>query len=71
VLGDELTLSGVISQAGGLTRFGGTKVKVRRVDARSGEIEILEVNLKDVRNGKEPDLVLEPNDVVTISRRLF
>ena len=32
---------------------------------------ILEVDLKDVRNGKKPDPPLLPNDVVTVSRRLF
>jgi len=29
------------------------------------------LDLKDVRNGKKPDLALLPNDVITVSRRLF
>jgi len=70
-LEEGLTVSGAISMAGGLTKFGGNKVKVRRVDPETGEPEIIEVNLKDVRNGKEPDLALQPNDVITVSRKMF
>ncbi|HEX6738284.1 MAG TPA: polysaccharide biosynthesis/export family protein [Vicinamibacteria bacterium] len=65
----DLTLSGAVSQAGGLTRFGSSRVKVRRTDPESGKVTILEVDLKDVRKGKEPDPALLPNDVVTVSRR--
>jgi polysaccharide biosynthesis/export protein len=65
----DLTLSGAVSQAGGLTRFGSSRVKVRRTDPDSGKVIILEVDLKDVRNGKEVDPLLLPNDVVSISRR--
>jgi polysaccharide biosynthesis/export protein len=67
----ELTVTGAISTAGGLTRFGSTGAKVRRVDPQSGQTRIIEVDLKDVRNGKKPDLALLPNDVITVSRRLF
>jgi polysaccharide export outer membrane protein len=67
----ELTVTGAVSTAGGLTRFGSTGVKVRRVDPQSGQTRIIEVDLKDVRNGKKPDLALLPNDVITVSRRLF
>jgi polysaccharide biosynthesis/export protein len=67
----ELTITGAISTAGGLTRFGSNDVRVRRVDPQSGQTRILEVDLKDVRSGKKPDLALLPNDVVTVSRRLF
>jgi protein involved in polysaccharide export with SLBB domain len=67
----ELTITGAISTAGGLTRFGSNDVRVRRVDPQTGQTRIIEVDLKDVRNGKKPDLALLPNDVVTVSRRLF
>ncbi len=67
----DLTVTGVISLAGGLTRFGSSTVKVRRMDAQSGKVTLIEVDLKDVRNGKEPDVRLEPNDVVSVPRRLF
>jgi polysaccharide export outer membrane protein len=67
----DLTVSGAVSLAGGLTRFGSNNIKVRRTDPDTGAVTILEVDLKDVRNGKEPDIRLQPNDVVSVSRRLF
>jgi polysaccharide biosynthesis/export protein len=67
----ELTITGAVSTAGGLTRFGSNDVKVRRVDPQTGQTRIIDVDLKDVRNGKKPDLALLPNDVITVSRRLF
>jgi polysaccharide export outer membrane protein len=71
VLEGDLTVSGAISSAGGLTRFGSQTIKVRRVDAQSGQTTILEVDLKDVRRGKTADPPLQPNDVVSVSRRIF
>ena len=71
VLEGDLTVSGAISSAGGLTRFGSQEVKVRRVDPVTGRTTILEVDLKDVRRGKEKDPPLQANDVVSVSRRLF
>ncbi|OFV88043.1 MAG: hypothetical protein A2V74_07125 [Acidobacteria bacterium RBG_16_70_10] len=67
----DLTVTGAISLAGGLTRFGSGSVKVRRSDPATGETKIIKVDLKDVRNGKQPDLPLQPNDVITVSRRMF
>ena len=32
---------------------------------------MIEVDLKAIRNGKQPDLPLEANDVVTAPRKLF
>jgi polysaccharide export outer membrane protein len=67
----DLTVTGAISLAGGLTRFGSNGVKVRRTDAQTGKATILEVDLKDVRNGKKPDVPLLANDVISVSRRVF
>jgi polysaccharide export outer membrane protein len=67
----DLTVTGAVSLAGGLTRFGSNGVKVRRTDPESGKVTILEVDLKDVRNGKKPDVPLLPNDVISVSRRVF
>jgi len=67
----DLTVTGAISLAGGLTRFGSNGVKVRRTDAQTGKVTILEVDLKDVRNGKKPDVPLLANDVISVSRRVF
>ena len=67
----DLTVTGAVSLAGGLTRFGSNDVKVRRTDLQTGKVTIVEVDLKDVRNGKKPDVPLLPNDVISVSRRVF
>jgi polysaccharide export outer membrane protein len=67
----DLTVTGAVSLAGGLTRFGSSNVKLRRTDPESGRVTIVEVDLKDVRNGKKPDVPLLPNDVISVSRRVF
>jgi polysaccharide export outer membrane protein len=66
----DLTVTGAISTAGGLTRFGSSDVKLRRIDA-AGKVTITKVDLKDVRKGSRPDLPVAPNDVITVPRRLF
>jgi hypothetical protein len=67
----DLTVTGAISLAGGPTRFGAGTVKVRRTDPQTGKVAVIEVNLKDVRNGKKPDVPLLPNDVISVPRRVF
>jgi polysaccharide export outer membrane protein len=67
----DLTVTGAVSLAGGLTRFGSNDVKVRRTDPETGKVTLLEVDLKDVRNGKKPDVPLLPNDVISVKRRIF
>ena len=66
----DLTVTGAVSLAGGRTRFGSSDVKVRRSDA-GGKVKIIEVDLKDVQNGKKPDVPLLSNDIVTVGRRVF
>lgn len=67
----DTTITAAISSAGGVTRFGSERVKIRRVDPDSGKTEILEVDLKAIRNGKKPDVLVRPNDVVSVPRRRF
>jgi polysaccharide export outer membrane protein len=67
----DLTVTGAVSLAGGLTRFGSSDVKLRRTDPQTGKVTVLEVDLKDVRNGKKPDVPVLPNDVISVSRRVF
>ena len=67
----DLTVTGATSTAGGLTRFGSSDVKLRRIEAGTGRVTITKVDLKDVRKGKYPDPPVAPNDVITVSRRLF
>jgi polysaccharide export outer membrane protein len=67
----DLTVTGAVSLAGGLTRFGSNNVKLRRTDPQTGKVTLIDVDLKDVRNGKKPDVMLQANDVVSVSRRVF
>jgi len=67
----DLTVTGAISLAGGKTRFGSDGAKVRRTDPQTGKTTIIEVDLGDVRSGKKPDVRIEPNDVISVSRRIF
>jgi polysaccharide export outer membrane protein len=67
----DLTVTGAISLSGGLSRFGGNSVKVRRIDPETGKTTILEVDLKAVRSGKAEDPPLRANDVITVPRRKF
>ena len=67
----DLTLSGAISLGGGLTRFGSNDIRIRRIDPETKQTQIIEIDLKDIRNGKKPDPVLLGGDVVTVTRRLF
>jgi polysaccharide biosynthesis/export protein len=71
VLESDLTVSGALSLAGGPTRFGSSRVRVRRLDPATGQARIIEVDLKDVRKGKAEDLPLQANDVVSVSRRIL
>jgi polysaccharide export outer membrane protein len=67
----DLTVTGALSLAGGRTRFGADDVKVRRKDPQTGQVTVIKVDLDGVRDGKKPDLVLLPNDVVNVPRRFF
>jgi len=66
----DQTVSDIVSLAGGLTKYGKTSVKVRRLEA-DGKVRMIEVNLKDVRNGKKPDLPLKAGDIVMVGKKLF
>jgi polysaccharide export outer membrane protein len=67
----DLTVTGAISTAGGLTRFGSSDVKLRRIESGTGRVTITKVDLRSVRKGNRPDPTVAPNDVITVSRRLF
>ena len=67
----DSTITALISVAGGLTRYGNDKVKLRRIDGKTGRAQILEIDLGQIRSGKKPEVRLEPNDVITVTRRKF
>jgi polysaccharide export outer membrane protein len=66
----RLTVTGAVTLAGGLTRSGSSKAKIVRVGA-GGDRQVLEADLKAIRDGKAEDLVLQPEDIVTVTRRFF
>jgi polysaccharide export outer membrane protein len=67
---DRLTITGAVTLAGGLTRSGSSKAKVVRVSP-AGERQVIEVDLKAIRDGKAEDLPLQSEDIVTVPRRFF
>jgi polysaccharide export outer membrane protein len=67
----DLTVTGALSTAGGMTRYGSSQVRLRRIDPASGKVTITKVDLKSVRKGNKADPVVVPNDVITVARRLF
>jgi polysaccharide biosynthesis/export protein len=67
----DLTVTGALSLAGGLTRFGSSKVEVQRLDKITRQQTALKVDLKDVRKGKKTDPPLEDGDRITVPRRIF
>jgi polysaccharide export outer membrane protein len=71
VLDSALTASAAISSAGGLTRFGSQRVRLRRVDPATGSVTVTTVDLNAVRRGSAEDPPLQPNDTLSVSRRLF
>jgi len=66
-----LTVTGALSMAGGRTRFASDDITVRRRNEETGQVEILEVDIGEVRKGKQEDMVLRPQDVVTVPRKRF
>jgi polysaccharide export outer membrane protein len=68
-LEDDLTVTRLIEQAGGRTPFGSDRVTVRRLDAAAGGTSDIEADLKAIRSGNAPDLVLSPGDRVTVPTR--
>ncbi len=64
-----LTVSRVISTAGGPTPGGGRKVTVQRQNPQTGVTQNMEVDLKAVETGHEPDVELLPDDAVSVKGR--
>ncbi len=67
----EMTVSAVLSSAGGLTRLGNRRVRVSRRDPASGQVQVLQVDLEAIDKGRQPDLVLLPDDRIEVRARLL
>lgn len=65
---EGLKLFELISQAGGLTQYAGTKnIKIYR--GEKGKQKVINVNLEEVLTDVSKDIVLEPADIVEIPRQ--
>ena len=60
-----MTLTQAILASGGLRKAGAKKVIVRR-KSEQGLLVATEYNLKDIKDGKSPDPILQPGDTVEI-----
>jgi polysaccharide export outer membrane protein len=68
---NELTLLQAIGVAGGLSQFANRRnVELLRAGADHRAERII-VNLKGIESGKEPDIMLRPNDIIIVPRRIF
>jgi polysaccharide export outer membrane protein len=69
--GSSLTLLTAIAKAGGIGQNGKkTGIQIRHKDD-SGKITIVKVNLKDILNGKKPDVDLKAGDVIEVPESFF
>jgi polysaccharide export outer membrane protein len=64
-----MTLMKAISQAGGIGKFASQRVELHREGAEGKEM--LEHDLSRIRKGKEPDVPIEPGDMIIVRRRFF
>jgi polysaccharide export outer membrane protein len=70
-LREEVTLLQAVSLAGGLgDRAAASRVRILR-RSLDGSQEVLEVNLEDIVDGKEPDIPIRPNDVIVVPETFF
>jgi polysaccharide export outer membrane protein len=67
---DRITLLSVLSKAGGLTDKASKKVRVKRRDASGRDVETV-YDYKRILAGKDPDPVLNGNDVVVVKESFF
>lgn len=67
---ERISLLAALASAGGLTDRASNSIVIRRHDRAAGSSEI-DVNYKDIVNGREPDPELERNDVVVVKESFF
>jgi polysaccharide export outer membrane protein len=67
---ERITLLTVIARAGGLTDRAASRISVKRTDANGKSVE-LAADYKRIVSGKEPDVELQPGDVVFVKESFF
>jgi polysaccharide export outer membrane protein len=70
---DRITVLTLIARAGGLTDRASSKILIKRNGAGAAGVSKTEltVDFKRILAGKDPDLVLEPGDVVVVKESFF
>jgi len=66
----DLTMLGVIAQAGGFTPLAAPK-RVNVIRANGEKKDNIRVNVSDIMSASERDVPLKPNDIVIVPQRLF
>jgi polysaccharide biosynthesis/export protein len=67
---DRLTLLSVIAKAGGLNDRASNKIRVKRRGADGKDVETV-VDFKRIVAGQDPDIPIEPNDVIVVKESFF
>jgi len=65
------TLTEALDAAGGVTKFAGRRVLVNRHDADTRSAQVLDVDLREVEDGRLPDPVLRSEDEVVVKASLL
>jgi polysaccharide biosynthesis/export protein len=65
---DRITLLSVIARAGGLTERASSKILIKREGGAKSEVT---ADFKRILAGKEPDVELQPGDVVVVKESFF
>jgi polysaccharide export outer membrane protein len=67
---DRLTLLSVIARAGGLSDRASNTIRVKRRNAEGKDVET-EFHFGRILAGKDPDPMIEPNDVIVVKESFF
>ena len=67
---DRMSLLSAIAKAGGLTDRASNKIRIKRRGPDGKDKEIV-ANFKRIVSGKDPDTVLQPDDVVIVKESFF
>ncbi len=72
-LADNTTVLRAISSAGGFTKFGSqSRVKVLRPYKGKPGYQVIKINMNAVMNGSSnADILLQPGDIITVSKGMF
>ena len=66
-----MTVLKAISVASGLTPFANRRSVSLLRSGKDGVQERIKINVKDIEDGKTPDIPLKPEDTIIVPRRVF